>query len=90
MVFSLLLQYIYMNTTAEKENIKKELDNIQDKHLIKAIHEMIKYAKSSKEDHVLKPFTKEQIIERALKSEDDIKNGRVTTLSKLRKEIKSW
>jgi hypothetical protein len=77
-----------MNTIAEKNIIKKELDNIDDVHLIKAIHEMIKYAKSSKEEAVLKPFTKAQVIKRALQSEDDIKHNRVTSLNKLKKEIK--
>jgi hypothetical protein len=79
-----------MNTTAEKNIIKKELDNIHDEHLIKAISEMIKYSKSSKTDMALKPFTKAQIIKRAKQSEEDIKSGRVTSLSQLRKEIKTW
>jgi len=79
-----------MNIVAEKKLIKQELDKIQDEHLIKAIREMIRYAHSAKTESVLKPFTKAQITERALKSEADIKAGRVTSLSKLKKEIKNW
>jgi hypothetical protein len=79
-----------MNIVAEKNIIKKELDKVQDEHLIKAIREMLRYAHSLKTESVLKPFTKAQMIERAMKSEADIEAGRVTSLSKLKKEIKNW
>lgn len=79
-----------MNITVEKNSIKKQLDNIHDEHLIKAISEMIKYAQSSKTDSLLKPFTKTEITKRALRSEKDIKEGKGTSLSKLKKEIKGW
>jgi len=42
-----------------------------------------------KQEH-LKPLTKQQFIKRALKSQEDIKAGRTTTLKKLRKEIRTW
>ena len=79
-----------MNIVAEKNIIKQELDKVQDEHLIKAIREMLRYAHSAKTESVLKPFTEDQIIERAMKSEADIKAGRVTSLSKLKKEVKNW
>ena len=79
-----------MNIVAEKNIIKQELDKVHDEHLIKAIREMLRYAHSAKTESVLKPFTKTEVIERALKSEEDIKAGRVTSLSKLKKQIKNW
>ncbi len=79
-----------MNITVEKNSIKKQLDSINDEHLIRAISEMIKYAKSSKTDSLLKPFTKSQVTKRALQSETDIKEGKITSLNKLKKEIKGW
>lgn len=79
-----------MNLHSEKEKIKTEIDNINDKHLLRAIKEMLGYAKASKEERLLKPFTKQQVIKRALVSEKDIKSGRTTSLKSLRKEIKNW
>ena len=79
-----------MNIVAEKNIIKQELDKVQDEHLIKAIREMLRYAHAAQEEAILKPFTKSQLIKRAKQSEKDIKEGKVTTLAKLKKEIKSW
>ena len=79
-----------MNIIAEKNIIKQELDKVQDEHLIKAIREMLLYSHAAKEEAILKPFTKTQLIKRAKQSEKDIKEGRVTTLAKLKKEIKNW
>ena len=79
-----------MNLVEEKEKIKSELDVVNDVRLLKAIREMLNYAKVSSEERHLKPFTKKQLIERALLSEKDIKNGRTTSLKDLRKEVKTW
>ena len=79
-----------MNLHAEKERIKDELDNINDAHLIKAIRELLNYAKESTEERLLKPFTKQQLVKRALALEKDIAAGRTTTLKQLRKEVKNW
>jgi hypothetical protein len=79
-----------MNIVLEKERIKNAIDDTNDERLLKAIKEMLGYAKASKEERFLKPFTKQQIIKRALSSEKDIQAGRTTSLKKLRKEITKW
>ena len=79
-----------MNLIIEKQQIKTEIDLVNDEHLIRAIKEMLSYAKANKEERFLKPFTKQQLIKRALASEKDIKNGRTTSLKNLRKEAKTW
>ena len=79
-----------MNIHTEKERIKDELDGINDARLIKAIRELLNYAKESSEERLLKPFTKQQLVKRALASEKDIAAGRTTTLKQLRKEVKNW
>lgn len=78
-----------MNFVLEKEEIKTAIDGVNDEHLLRAIKEMLNYAQSTKE-RLLKPFTQQQIVERALASEQNIKEGKTTSLTKLRKEIKSW
>lgn len=79
-----------MNLTLEKQQIKTEIDAVDNEHLIRAIKEMLSYAKTNKEERYLKPFTKQQLIKRALISEKDIKEGRTTSLKDLRKEVKNW
>lgn len=78
-----------MNIVLEKEEIKTAIDEVNDEHLLRAIKELLSYAQSTKE-RLPKPFTQQQIIERALASEKDIEAGRTTSLKKLREEIKSW
>jgi hypothetical protein len=53
-----------MNLQIEKQRIKNELDDINDVRLIKAISELLNYAKQSAEERFLKPFTKQQLIKR--------------------------
>jgi hypothetical protein len=79
-----------MNLLLEKQHIKNEIDSVNDIHLIKAIKEMLSYAKANQEERFLKPFTQQQLIKRALASEKDIENSKTTSLKNLRKEVKSW
>ena len=79
-----------MNLTIERQKLINKLNEIDDIHLIKAIKEMLTYAKTAKEEKALKPFSEKVLIERIKQSEEDIKNGRVTTVKQVRKELKSW
>lgn len=79
-----------MNIVLEKERIKNAIDAINDERLLRAIKEMLGYAKANNEERYLKPFTKQQIIKRAQTSEKDIKSGRTTSLNKLKKEVSNW
>jgi len=79
-----------MNLQIEKQRLKNELDDINDVRLIKAISELLNYAKQSTEERFLKPFTKQQLMKRALASEKDIAAGKTTGIKQLRKEVKNW
>lgn len=37
-----------------------------------------------------KPITKEELIQRAIESEEAIKNGKVISLEDLKREIETW
>ena len=79
-----------MNLNAEKKQIKEDIDDVNDAHLLRAIKEMLTYAKTANEERYIKPFTKQQVVKRALTSEKDIAVGRTTALKNLRKEVKKW
>jgi len=79
-----------MNLTLQKQKIKAEIDEVTDEHLIRAIKELLTYAKTSNEERYLKPFTKQQLVKRALASQKDIESGKTTSLKDLRKEVKKW
>lgn len=79
-----------MKLTDEKEFIKNEIDSINDERLLRAIKEMLEFAKANTEERYLKPFTKQQLVKRALASEKDIKAGRTTSIKELRKEVRNW
>ena len=79
-----------MNILTEKKQLRKELDEVNDIEVIKAIKQLLQYAKFSREEKALQPFTKAQLVKRAKISESDIKNGRTTELSQLRKQVQKW
>lgn len=37
-----------------------------------------------------KPITKEELIQRAVESEEDIKNGNIISLEEIKKQIETW
>jgi hypothetical protein len=80
----------FMTLQEERQLLKKELDNIDDLQVIKAIKQILLYAKFNRQEEALKPFTKAEIVKRAKISEDDIQNKRTTNAKSLRKEIRNW
>jgi len=79
-----------MTLQQEKQSLKKELDSINDVQVIKAIKQILQYAKFNRQEEAVKPFTMEEIVKRAKKSEEDIKKGRTINIKSLRKEIRTW
>ena len=75
-----------MNLTLEKERIKKELDSINDEAIILRIEKVL----GLKSDPRLQILTKEDILARALKSEEAIKNKEFISLEELENEMKNW
>lgn len=77
-----------MDITKEKKYIKEEIDNSNDEALIDTLKDIINVSKNF--DKLFKPMTKEELIKRALQSEEDIKNGNIISLEDLKKEIQTW
>ncbi|MFM2306048.1 MAG: hypothetical protein RLZZ367_717 [Bacteroidota bacterium] len=79
-----------MGLLTEKKLLHKEIDEITDVEVIKAIKQLLQYAKLSRESSALQPFTKEELVKRAKISERDIKSGRTISLSEARKQAQKW
>ena len=79
-----------MDLQAEINLIKSELDSIQDVNLIQKLKDLIRNSKVKRYEASLKPMTQEELIERALKSEADIKADRLTSIEDLEKESENW
>ncbi len=75
-----------MNIQAEINWIKTELDSVQDVSLLQQLKDIISKAKAKRYEATLKPMTQKELIDRALKSEADIKAGRLTSIEDLEKE----
>jgi len=76
-----------MDIQAEIKWIQSELLKVNDPELIKAFKSLLKYRKNqeAKSDEIIKQL----MITRALKSEEDIKAGRVFTRAEMDQKSKS-
>ena len=79
-----------MNLQAGINLIKSELDSVQDVSLVKTLKELINASKIKKYEASLKPMTQDELIERTLKSEAEIKAGNFITIEDLEKESANW
>ncbi|NJN25807.1 MAG: hypothetical protein HC819_07490 [Cyclobacteriaceae bacterium] len=81
-----------MNTVKIKEEISEYLQHADDR-VLKLIHGLIKAdQKPSPVGYKMDgtPITKEDLIARAEKAEEDIRTGRVKTSKQVREEMKNW
>lgn len=72
-----------MDISLEIKMIQKELESVQDEHLINSIKSILAFAKSKKNIPTLKPFSVEEYRKRAEISEEDIKMGRFVNIDDL-------
>lgn len=79
-----------MDLQAEINWIKSELDSVQDVSLLKKLKDLLNKAKVKRYEASLKPMTQDELIARARQSEEDLKAGRVKSLSQLREDSESW
>lgn len=79
-----------MGLKEEKELALKEIEDVNDVETIKLIRQIIQMANENVLERDLKPFTKEELIARTLKAEEDIKAGRLFSADEIRQEVKSW
>lgn len=81
-----------MNTVKIREEINEYLQHA-DERILKLIHGLIKADQASspvgyKPDGT--PITKEELVARAKRAEEDIREGRVKTAKQVREEMKNW
>ncbi len=78
-----------MNASATKERIKERLDDVQEEWILLSIQRILGMSDSDESSFIaqyeanLKPMTGQELQQRALQSEQDIENGKVSDLSEL-------
>jgi hypothetical protein len=75
-----------MNLALEKKLLKEKIDAINDEGIIEALKKLIGLASQPP----FKKLTGEDLINRALESENAIAENRVSSLEDLEKEMKKW
>jgi len=67
-----------MNISLEIDKIKNDLEELHDEKLIETVKSLLDFARKRIFESSLTPMRLEEYVERALKSEADIKHGRLT------------
>lgn len=80
------LSMLNVQTIKEKEIIIHQLQKTSDEELLHQIYQLLE----ARNKQVENPFSKKELIERAEKSEQDIKDSNTTPLSELKNEIQQW
>ena len=80
-----------MNTTELKSRLHKIIDSIEDDELLNAVHTILS-SKPIFESRSTsgKPLNKEDMDEMIYASESDIKAGRLSNQTDIKKEIQNW
>ena len=77
-----------MNIIEEKNKILDEISTIDDLTILATIDDIINFNYAKK--YSLDPLTQEEIIKRALISEDEIKNNKTIGIDELETEMNNW
>lgn len=77
-----------MDLKTRKLNIIEYLIHLQDEKLFSKIESLIQ--NKADDRSTIKPFTREQLLERAKKSNEDYITGRVTTQEELEIQSEKW
>lgn len=72
-----------MNISLEVNKIKHDLEELHDESLIETIKTLLNFARQRIYESGIKPISVEEYKNRALKSEEDIKMGRITDIDSL-------
>ena len=72
-----------MNISLEVNKIKHDLEELHDESLIETIKTLLSFARQRIYESGIKPISVEEYKNRALKSEEDIKMGRITDIDSL-------
>ena len=72
-----------MNIPLEANKIKFELEELKDEALIETIKTLLSFARQCIYESNIKPISTEEYKNRALKSDEDIKIGRIIDIDNL-------
>ncbi len=79
-----------MELLRKKLSLIEWLAALNDEAIINKVEEIRKSTFIKKYEDSLKPLTEDQLLKRIQASEDDIKNGRTSTLEDIEKESENW
>ena len=82
-----------MNTIEMKSDLHQFIENINDSHVLKAIHTLLKKQIAEEivgYDPKGKPLTQKAFIKRIERAESEISKGNYSTLEDFEKESKNW
>jgi hypothetical protein len=73
-----------MNIQADIAKIASELERRNDPKLIYVIHSILDLASSVQDKEEVDEFTKKRLMDQALRAEEDIANGRYSSIEEVR------
>jgi hypothetical protein len=79
-----------MSLKEEKELALKEIEDLNDVETIKLIRQIIQMANENVLERDLKPFTKEELIARTLRSETEFGEGKFSTLEEVKEKYQKY
>jgi len=79
-----------MDLPTRKLRLISYIADIEDEHLLSEIESVYAFEKSKENEERLKPFTKEEFVERIRKSEEDLAKGNFITQEEFEKLSESW
>ena len=79
-----------MDLPTRKLRLISYIAAIEDEHLLSEIESVYAFEKSKENEERLKPFTKEEFVERIRKSEEDLAKGNFITQEEFEKLSESW
>ena len=75
-----------MNIALEKQKLKEMIDTLTDENSLAFLKKIIDKIRMDRHT----PFSKQELVQRALESEEAIKENRFSSLEDLEKEMKNW
>ena len=79
-----------MNFQTRKLNLIAYLAQIQDESILDKIESFLLKGKTKDNETTIKPFTREELIDRIEKSEQDFKEGKFKSQDELEKISEKW
>ncbi|MDZ7608652.1 MAG: hypothetical protein U5K79_24395 [Cyclobacteriaceae bacterium] len=89
-IFTHSFAYITMNIAVKKVELIEWLAGLQDKSILNELESLKKKAVAESYESRMKPMSSQQFRSIGDRSEQDYKNGRITSQENLEKESENW